>query len=121
MKMRIRYAVAAVAIPVVMSVAATPSSAGALDSIEHAVAKDVTKAEKGAVKEVGQVGKVIVVVVPEGANLAGTVRTAVSKGHSPEGEVARIPGLKEFKPLTNEAGQFAKRQVNEPRMGLRNP
>jgi hypothetical protein len=121
MKMRIRYAVAAVAIPVVMSVAATPSFAGALDSIEHAVAKDVTRAEKGAVKEVGQVGKVIVVVVPEGANLAGTVRTAVSKGHSPEGEVARIPGLKEFKPLANEAGQFAKRQVNDPRMSPRNP
>jgi hypothetical protein len=121
MKMRIRHAVAAVAIPVVMSVAATPSFAGALDSIEHAVAKEVTKAEKGAVKEVGQVGKVIVVVVPEGANLAGTVRTAVSKGHSPEGEVARIPGLKEFKPLTNEAGQFAKRQVNDLRNSWRNP
>ena len=119
--MRIRHAVAVDVIPVVMSVAATPSFAGAFDSIERAVAKDVTKAEKGAVKEVGQVDKVIVVVVPEGANLASTVRTAVSKGRRPEGEVARIPGLKEFKPLTNEAGQFAKRQVNEPRMSLRNP
>ena len=119
--MRIRHAVAAVVIPVVMGVAATPSFAGIFSSNEHAGAKDVTKAEKGAVKEVGQVGKVIVVVVPEGASLASTVRTAVSKAHSPEGEVARIPGLKEFKPLANEAGQFAKRQVNDPRMSLRNP
>jgi hypothetical protein len=121
MKMRIRHAVAAVAIPAIMSVAASPSFAGIFDSIEHAAAKDVTKAEKGAAKEVGHVGKVIVVVVPEGANLAETVRTAVSKAHSPEGEVARIPGPKEFKPLTNEAGQFAKRQVNDLRKSWRNP
>jgi hypothetical protein len=122
MKMRIRHAVAAVVIPVVMSVAATPSFAGVFESIEHAVAKDATKAaEKGAVKEVGQAGKVIVVVVPEGANLTSAVRTAVSKARSPEGEVARIPGAKEFKPLATEAGQFTKRQVNDPRMSLRNP
>ena len=88
--MRIRHAVAVVVIPVVMSVAATPSFAGAFDSIERAVAKDVTKAEKGAVKEVGQADKVIVVVVPEGADLASAVRAAVSKGRRPEGEVARI-------------------------------
>ena len=105
-----------------MSVAATPSFAGVFESIEHAVAKDATKAaEKGAVKEVGQAGKVIVVVVPEGANLTSAVRTAVSKARSPEGEVARIPGAKEFKPLATEAGQFTKRQVNDPRMSLRNP
>jgi hypothetical protein len=130
MKMRIRHAVAAVVIPVVMSVAATPSFAGVFESIEHAVAKDATKAaEKRAVKEVGQAGKVIVVVVPEGANLTSAVRTAVSKARSPEGEVARmpgvdvarIPGAKEFKPLATEAGQFTKRQVNDPRMSLRNP
>jgi hypothetical protein len=119
MKMRIRHAVAAVVIPVVMSVAASSSFAGAFDSIERTVAKDVTRAEK--VKEAGQVDKVIVVVVPEGANLASTVRAAVSKARRPEGEVARIPELKEFKPLANEAGQFAKRQVNDPRMSLRNP
>src|ERR1700733_5748308 len=56
MKMRIRYAVAAVAIPVVMSVAATPSFAGIFSSIEH----EASKIEKGAVKEVGQVGKEVV-------------------------------------------------------------
>jgi hypothetical protein len=122
MKMRIRHAVAVVVIPVVMSVAATPSFAGVFDSIEHAVAKDATKAaEKRAVKEVGQADKVIVVVVPEGADLASAVRAAVSKGRRPEGEVARIPELKEFKPLANEPGQFAKRQVNDPRMSPRNP
>ena len=55
--MRIRYAVAALAIPVIMSVAATPSFAGiSLSSIEHAA----SKIEKGAVKEVGQVGKEVV-------------------------------------------------------------
>ena len=65
--MRIRHAVAAVVIPVVMSVAATPSFAGIFSSIEHAA----TKIEKGAVKEVGQVGKVIVVVVGPSGNAEG--------------------------------------------------
>ena len=54
--MRIRHAVAAVVIPVVMSVTATPSFAGIFSSIEHAA----SKIEKGAVKEVGQVGKEVV-------------------------------------------------------------
>jgi hypothetical protein len=47
---------AAVAIPVVMSVAATPSFAGIFSSIEHAA----SKIEKSAVKKVGQVGKEVV-------------------------------------------------------------
>ena len=91
--MRIRHAVAAVVIPVVMSVAATPSFAGIFSSIEHAA----TKIEKGAVKEVGQVGKEVVKDIPKVGNEAGTIASKVFKL---EGEVAgKIPVLnKALKP-----------------------
>jgi|ERR1700733_7246106 hypothetical protein len=105
MKMRIRYAVAAVAIPVVMSVAATPSFAGIFSSIEH----EASKIEKGAVKEVGQVGKEVVKDIPKVGNEAGTIASKVFKL---EGEVAgKIPVLnKAFKPLANDASKCAKSQ-----------
>jgi hypothetical protein len=79
MKMRIRHAVAAVAIPVVMSVAATPSFAGILSPLEH----EVSKIEKGAVKEVSQVGKEVVKDVKneavKGADAVGTGTKATVK------------------------------------------
>jgi hypothetical protein len=124
MKMRIRHAVAAVAIPVIMSVAATPSFAGILSSIEHAVGgevkavtKEAGKVEKGAVKAVegaakevahvtGIVGKEVVKEVPKAANFAGTV---ASKGYKELGTLAgEIPGLKQFKPLATDASKCAK-------------
>jgi hypothetical protein len=124
MKMRIRHAVAAVAIPVIMSVAATPSFAGLFDSFEKAVTKEagkvtkeVGKIEKGTVKAVegatkeaahttGNVAKEVVKEVPKAGNLAGTV---VSKGFSVLGDAAGvIPGLKEFKPLAKDASKCAK-------------
>jgi hypothetical protein len=131
MKMRIRHAVAAVAIPVIMSVAATPSFAGLFDPIEHAVSgvekavtkeagkvtKEVGKVEKGAVKAVegaakevahvtGTVGKDVVKEVPKAANFAGT---AASKYYKELGTLAgEIPGLKQFKPLATDASKCAK-------------
>jgi hypothetical protein len=131
MKMRIRHAVAAVAIPVIMSVAATPSFAFSLGSIEHAiggevkaitkeagkVTKEVGKVEKGTVKAVegatkeaahvtGNVAKEVAKEVPKAANLAGTV---ASKGYKELGTLAgEIPGLKQFKPLATDASKCAK-------------
>jgi hypothetical protein len=127
MKMRIRQTVAALAIPVIMSVAATPSFAGIFGSIEHAVSgaekavtkeagkveKEVGKIEKGTVKgvegaakEVGHVTGEVAKEVPKAANVVGTV---ASKGYKELGTLAgEIPGLKEFKPLAMDASKCAK-------------
>jgi hypothetical protein len=120
MKMRIRHAVATVAIPVIMSVAATPSFAGIFDKIEHAVGgvekavtkeagkvtKEVGRVEKSTAKAVESAAKEVVKEVPKAANLAGTV---ASKGYKELGTLAgEIPGLKQFKPLATDASKCAK-------------